>query len=86
MTRPPLLDELGARLRNLAEQTPLADLDRNARAMLASTLSRLDLVTREEFDAQARVLAHTREKLELLEARVQALEDARGAESGPDSD
>lgn len=42
--------------------------------MLQQTLSRLDLVTREEFDAQQAVLLRTREKLEVLEKQVAALE------------
>jgi BMFP domain-containing protein YqiC len=75
---PPFLDELGRRLQALAAQTPVADLEKNARALLAGAFSRLDLVTREEFDAQARLLARTREQLEQLEARVAQLE-ARAA-------
>ncbi|QEW08167.1 accessory factor UbiK family protein [Nitrincola iocasae] len=43
-------------------------------AMLQQTLSKLDLVTREEFDAQQAVLLRTREKLEVLEKQVAALE------------
>jgi hypothetical protein len=42
--------------------------------VLQATLSRLDLVTREEFDVQAAVLRRTREKLVALEARLAALE------------
>ncbi|WP_100657604.1 ubiquinone biosynthesis accessory factor UbiK [Alteromonas flava] len=42
--------------------------------VLQSQLSKLDLVTREEFDVQTQVLIRTREKLEALEARVAALE------------
>ena len=57
------------------------DFERNVHALLRSALGRLDLVTREEFDAQARVLARTREKLEALERRVAVLEAAR--ETGP---
>jgi BMFP domain-containing protein YqiC len=45
-------------------------------SMLQQTLSRLDLVTREEFDAQQAVLLRTREKLEALEQQVAALEAA----------
>lgn len=75
---PPFLDELGRRLQSLAAQTPVADLEKNARALLAGAFSRLDLVTREEFDAQARLLARTRAQVEQLEARVAALE-ARAA-------
>ncbi len=74
MINPPFLEELGRRLQALAAQTPVADLEKNARALLASAFSRLDLVTREEFDAQARLLARTRERVEQLEARVAQLE------------
>ncbi|WP_417581046.1 accessory factor UbiK family protein [Nitrincola sp.] len=45
-------------------------------SMLQQTLSRLDLVTREEFDAQQAVLLRTREKLEALEKQVAAMEAA----------
>ena len=51
------------------------DLEQHARMAVASVLDRLDLVTREEFDAQAAVLAKTREKVEALETRVTELEN-----------
>ena len=50
------------------------DLETNFRSVLRATLSRLNLTTREEFDAQSRVLARTRELVEQLEARVAELE------------
>ena len=50
---------------------------KNLRAMLASATSKLDLVTREEFEVQAQLLLRTREKLDALEARVSALEARR---------
>jgi BMFP domain-containing protein YqiC len=50
------------------------DLHENFKAVLQSTLARLDLVTRQEFDVQAGVLRRTREKLEALEARLAVLE------------
>ncbi len=46
----------------------------NARSLLQATLARMEVVTREEFDAQKAVLARTREKLEALEQRLKALE------------
>jgi len=49
------------------------DLEDNFRAVLRSGLARLDLVTREEFEVQQAVLARTREKLDLLEARLSRL-------------
>jgi ubiquinone biosynthesis accessory factor UbiK len=50
------------------------DLESNFRAILRSSLGKLDLVTRDEFDVQSRVLERTRARLEELEARVRELE------------
>jgi BMFP domain-containing protein YqiC len=72
-----LLSELSARLAELAAGNPAKDLEKNFRAMLSSTFARLDLVTREEYDVQAQVLARTREKLAALEARLSELENTR---------
>lgn len=58
------------------------DLETNFRAVLQSGLSKLDLVTRREFDVQAGVLKRTREKLETLEARLAELESALAARGG----
>lgn len=74
-----LLNELSARFAELAASSPARDLERNARSLLAGALARLDLVTREEYDVQAQVLARTREKLAALEARVAELEAKRGS-------
>jgi BMFP domain-containing protein YqiC len=54
------------------------DLETNFRSALRTGLSRLDLVTRDEFDAQTRVLERSRELVEALEKRVAALEAAQG--------
>ena len=51
------------------------DLESTFRSVLDNGLSRLDLVTREEFEVQEAVLARTREKLEALEKRLAELED-----------
>ncbi|MDQ7072313.1 MAG: accessory factor UbiK family protein [Gammaproteobacteria bacterium] len=51
-----------------------ADVEKNVRAAMSATFSKLDLVTREEFDVQTQVLHRTREKLEALEKRVTELE------------
>jgi hypothetical protein len=53
------------------------DVEKNIRTLLQSAFARLDLVTREEFDVQARVLARTRAKLETLEQQVAELEQKR---------
>ena len=69
-----LLDEITARLSQLMAQSPVKDFEKNARAVLASVFSRLDLVTREEFDVQSQVLLRTREKLEAMEKRIAEIE------------
>jgi BMFP domain-containing protein YqiC len=69
-----LLSELSARLSQMAAANPARDLERNMRALLASTFARLDLVTREEYDVQVQVLARARERLAALEARIAELE------------
>lgn len=71
-----LLDEVGNKISELIAQSPAKDIEKNVRAMLASTFSRLDLVTREEFDVQQEVLLRTREKLGQLETRLNELEAA----------
>jgi ubiquinone biosynthesis accessory factor UbiK len=53
------------------------DLEDNFKAVLQSGLTRLDLVSRQEFDVQAAVLRRTREKLEALEARLASLENGQ---------
>lgn len=74
-----ILSELSRRLAELAQSHPGKDLEHNVRALLSGALSRLDLVSRDEYDVQAQVLARTREKLEALEARVKGLEARRAA-------
>lgn len=79
MFDPKTLEDFGAKLGAMLANSPAKDLERNARVMMGSFFSKLDLVSREEFDIQAEVLARTREKLKALEARIAALEkDASG--------
>jgi BMFP domain-containing protein YqiC len=67
-------EELAERLRALLAQGPAADLDRNLRALLGHWFTRLDLVSREEFDIQREVLARTRARVAELERQLAALE------------
>ena len=68
------VDELAARIGQALQSSPAKDIEKNVKAMVSSSLTRLDLVTRQEFDVQREVLARTREKVEILEARVAELE------------
>ena len=60
-------------------KTARAELEAQFRAILESTFNRMDLVTREEFEIQKKVLARTREKLEAMEAQLDSgeAEDTR---------
>ena len=81
MLDPKLLDDISRRVAGSLPpglQALQDDLQRNLRSSIESALSRLNLVTREEFEIQQAVLLRTREKLETLEARVAALEAAAG--------
>jgi hypothetical protein len=67
-------NDLQSKINQALETSPAKDIEKNVKAMMSQGFSKLDLVTREEFDIQAQVLAKTRAKLEALEARVAALE------------
>lgn len=69
-----IFEEISAKLHEAVENSPAKDIEKNMRALLVQGFSKLDLVTREEFDIQAQVLARTREQLTALEARVAELE------------
>lgn len=74
MLDPKLFEELSARLSAIIAASPAADIEKNARTLLASFFAKLDLVSREEFDVQTQVLLRTREKLKAMEARLDELE------------
>lgn len=69
-----LFDEVDEKIKRVIAQSPAADLEKNLRALLTALFSRLDLVTREEFDVQREVLARTREKLVELESKLAELQ------------
>jgi ubiquinone biosynthesis accessory factor UbiK len=71
------LDDLQQRINQLIAGTPAADVQKNLKALLTQQFARLELVTRDEFDTQAQVLARTREKLTALEQRLAAIEAER---------
>ncbi len=78
------IDEIARRLFESvppAMRTMQRDLEANFRSVLRSSLGKLDLVTRDEFDAQVKVLERTRARLEALEAKLKELEE-RAESSG----
>ena len=75
-----LIDDINEKLSALLRASPAADVQKNLKAALSQALGKMDLVTREEFDVQAQVLARTREKLTVLETRLNEIEKrANGA-------
>ena len=77
MINPTILNELTDKLSSLIPpdvKIIKKDLEKSIHAILQSTFQKLDLVSREEFDVQAAVLAKTRQKLEALEQKIQELE------------
>ncbi len=75
-----VLDDIASRFSQLAANLPAGEIEKNARALLSSVFSRMDLVTREEFDLQREALAKAREKLAALEARVAEIEAKAAAD------
>jgi len=86
MNRTQWMEDLQKNLSDLIARSPAADLERNARAMMTQAFTRLDLVTREEFEVQTDLLARARmrvdelaEQVRQLQARLDALETGGGA-------
>ncbi len=67
-------NDLQSKISQVIENSPAKDIERNVKSMMTQGFARLDLVTREEFDIQAQVLAKTRARLELMETRLAELE------------
>ena len=69
-----VIDEINAKVSEELQNRAAKDIEKNIRMLLASAFTRLDLVTRDEFDVQQEVLQRTREKLMVLEGKVSELE------------
>ena len=82
MDKPNFFSDLQSKINQAIENSPAKDIEKNVKAMMSQGFSKLDLVTREEFDVQAQVLAKTRAKLEALELRVAELEAGRANPPG----
>lgn len=67
-------EDVQGRIGDAIKQSPAKDLEKNIRGLVQQGFQKMDLVTREEFDLQAQVLAKTRAKLEVLETKIAELE------------
>ena len=68
------LSEISNKIRQIVKDSPLPDIEKNIDALLKSMFTKMELVTREEFDVQTEVLKRTRQKLEELEKKLSEIE------------
>ncbi|MES2012610.1 MAG: accessory factor UbiK family protein [Pseudomonadota bacterium] len=77
------INEISIKIKEMVGSSPLADVEKNINALLKGAFTKMELVSREEFDVQAEVLRNTRQKLDLLEARLKMLEGLTGSDANP---
>ncbi len=68
------INEISNKINDMIKSSPLADVEKNINALIQGAFTKMELVSREEFDVQAEVLRNTREKLTRLEAKLAELE------------
>ena len=68
------LNDLSNKINEIVKSGPLADMEKNIHALLRGVFTKMELVSREEFDVQRAVLLRTREKMDALERTVEQLE------------
>ena len=74
MIKQKILDQVKSQFEDLAKNSPFQDMEKNLKAIILAIFSKLDLVTREEFDTQQKVLLATRKKLEELEKLLREMQ------------
>jgi BMFP domain-containing protein YqiC len=70
MLKPHILEQVSQQVNQVLSNSPFTDIEKNIKSIIMAVLGKLDLVTREEFDIQQKVLAATRAKLEVLERQL----------------
>ena len=68
------LNEISNKIREIVKDSPLPDIEKNIDALLKGMFTKMELVTREDFDVQTEVLKRTRQKLEELEKKLSEIE------------
>ena len=68
------LNEISNKIKEVVSGSPLGDVEKNMHALLQGVFTKMELVSREEYDVQAEVLRNTQQKLEQLEIKLAALE------------
>jgi hypothetical protein len=85
MLKEKFFDDIASKIAAAIANSPAKDVEKNVRAMMASAFTKLDLVTREEFEIQQELLLKSREKLTELENRIAELERKAGTDNPQDA-
>lgn len=83
MDKKNILEDLQSRIGKIVEQTPVKDIEKNLRALITQALSKLDMVAREEYEAQAMALSQLQEQVGQLQARLEQLEQKQAKPDAP---
>lgn len=73
------MNELSFKIKQLIDSSPISELNTNLHALIQGALTKMELVSREEFDIQAALLVSTQQKLNRLEEKIQQLEQAQAS-------
>ena len=74
MQKNPWFEEFQKNVAELIARSPAADIERNVKAFMGQAFTRMDLITREEFDVQVSLLSSAQTRIQALESQLQALE------------
>ena len=74
MKNMPFIEEISNKINDMIRSSPLADVEKNVNALIKGAFTKMELISREEFDVQAEVLRNTRDKLAILEVKLAELE------------
>lgn len=85
-TRNDWFEDLQRNISEMIAKSPAGDIERNVRSMMTQTFSRMDLITREEFDIQKELLERLMQRVAALELRIQTLEGADTVDDAPAPD
>lgn len=75
------IKDLSIKIKQLIDSSPISELETNLHALIQGALPKMELVSREEFDIQAALLARTQQQLKQLEEKISQLEQAAAAKN-----
>lgn len=83
MFKPDRAEQFADRLREILENSPAKDIEKNCRAFANAMLGKMNVVTREEFEEQSRILGEAITKLNAVEERLRELAGGTGGSQSP---